>query len=59
MWWWEFNKEEPLQEDLVVYEQFEDFRKDRERMDRDKEEQRSRLKAGTRHGTKYSIPDPV
>lgn len=58
MWWWEFNKEEPLQEDLVVYEQFEDFRRDRERMDREKEEQKAKMKSG-RHGTKYSIPDPI
>lgn len=56
MWWWEFNKEEPLQEDLVVYEQFEDFRSDRERMDREKEAQKSKMKSGSR-GTKYIIPD--
>lgn len=60
MWWWQFNKEEPLQEDLVVYERFLEFRRDRERMNRDKEAQKARAKqkgAGN-SSISYKIPDP-
>ena len=63
MWWWQFNKEEPLQEDIVVYEKFMDFRRDRERMNRDKEAQKERARQGRGKGTgnsstTYKIPDP-
>lgn len=61
MWWWNFNKEEPLQEDLVVYERFMEFRKDRQRMDRDKAEQKERAKQrtkGSKNSVTYNIPDP-
>ena len=64
MWWWEFNGEEPLQEDIAVYEKFLEFRADRERMDRDKAEQKARSqkgKLGNKQGggTKYNIPDSI
>lgn len=60
MWWWQFDKKEPLQEDLMTYERFEEFREDRERMNKDKEDQKARRKerdAG-RSRTTYNIPDP-
>jgi len=58
MWWWTFNKEEPLQEDLVVYEKFMELKEDRERMNLDKERQkadRELKKSGS--SVKYQIPD--
>lgn len=60
MWWWQFNKEEPLQEDMMTYERFEEFREDRERMNKEKEAQRARLKKRGAGGssTTYNIPDP-
>ena len=59
MWWWEFDKEEPLQEDLIVYEKFLEFRADRERMTRDKaaQKQRAEQRRAGKSGTKYNIPD--
>lgn len=63
MWWWEFNKEEdgPIQEDLVVYEKFLEFRADRERMDRDKsiQKERSKQRKLGKSSTKYNIPDSI
>lgn len=60
MWWWQFNKEEPLQEDLIVYEKFVEFRKDRQRMNKDKADQKERSKKlGGGSSTVYKIPDPV
>lgn len=56
MWWWEFNhEEEPLQEDLVVYEKFLEFKSDRARMDKEKAERKGKRS----QGTQYKIPDPV
>jgi hypothetical protein len=59
MWWWQFNKEEPLQEDLVVYEKFTVMRQERQRMNEEKEKQKEERKSGLVRGTKYRIPDPV
>jgi hypothetical protein len=59
MWWWRFNNEEPLQEDLVVYEKFTRMRQERQRMNEDKERQKEARKSGVIRGTKYNIPDPV
>lgn len=59
MWWWQFNKEEPLQEDLMVYEKFIEFRSEREKMNRDKAEQKEKSKKlGSISSTTYKIPDP-
>ena len=59
MWWWQFNKEEPLQEDIVVYERFMEYRRDRERMNRDKAAQKERAKQkGSGSSVTYKIPDP-
>jgi hypothetical protein len=61
MWWWNFDKKEPLQEDLMTYEKFEELREDRERMNRDKEAQKAKRKqlgAGGSSAT-YKIPDPT
>ena len=59
MWWWQFDREEPLQEDLVIYEKFIEIQQDRDRMNKDKAAQKERAKKGTsaRHAT-YNIPDP-
>ncbi len=70
MWWWEFDKEEPLQEDLVVYEKFMEWRRERLKMTREKERQKQEAaarKAGssgsgksvTHSGASYTIPDPT
>lgn len=59
MWWWQFNKEEPLQEDLVVYEKFTEMRRERQRMNEEKEKQKEARKQGLASSTKYKIPDPV
>ena len=60
MWWWQLDKTEPLQEDLMVYEKFEEFREDRERMNKEKEEQKARRRERNPGGshTTYNIPDP-
>lgn len=62
MWWWQFDKKEPLQEDLATYERFEGFREDRQRMNREKEEQKEKAKqrrgGGEKTSTTYNIPDP-
>lgn len=67
MWWWQFNKEEPLQEDLVVFEKLMDMR--RARRDADREKQRQLEEAAARRasatgsgkikGASYTIPDPT
>lgn len=61
MWWWEFNKEEPLQEDLVVYEKFQEMRDERQRMTDERERQKSEAKRKGKQasGSKYSIADPT
>lgn len=59
MWWWQFDKEEPLQEDLVVYERFTEMRNERQRMNEEKERQKEARKQGVTSSTKYKIPDPV
>jgi len=64
MWWWQFDKEEPLQEDIVVYERFIELRRDRERMNRDKAAQKEKARLGGAKGPgsssiTYKIPDPV
>jgi hypothetical protein len=59
MWWWQFDKEEPLQEDLVVYEKFVEMRSERRRMNEEKERQKEARKQGLVSSTKYRIPDPV
>jgi hypothetical protein len=62
MWWWQFNKTEPLQEDLVVYEKFMEIKEDRQRMNREKEHQKASLKSGKSKsisGKQYTIPDPI
>lgn len=60
MWWWQFNKEEPLQEDIAVYARFMEFRSDRQRMNRDKAEQKARAKerGSGKSNVTYNIPDP-
>ena len=61
-WWWEFDKEEPLQEDLVAYQRFMEFLEDRKRMDREKQAQKEKRKQqGLQGGTSttYKIPDPI
>jgi hypothetical protein len=61
MWWWEFNHEEPIQEDLVAYEIWTGFLREREKMNQDKERQRQRARqrGGGAGGSsvKYQIPD--
>jgi hypothetical protein len=59
MWWWQFDKEEPLQEDLVVYEKFVEMRSERRRMNEEKQRQKEQQQTGLVRGTKYRIPDPV
>jgi hypothetical protein len=59
MWWWQFNKEEPFQEDLVVYEKFVEMRSERRRMNEEKQKQKEERQSGLVRGTKYRIPDPV
>ena len=59
MWWWEFDKEEPLQEDIIAYERFIEMRKERQRMNEEKQRQKETRKSGLHRGTKYNIPDPV
>jgi hypothetical protein len=67
MWWWQFNGEEPLQEDLVVFEKLMDMRRARRDADREKQRQKDEIaaqKASARGGTSkikgasYTIPDP-
>ena len=60
MWWWNFDKKEPLQEDLVVYEKFQEMLDERERMTQEKERQKAaaRKRGSVTGGTRYSIPDP-
>ena len=61
MWWWEFSGEEPLQEDIIVYERFMELRRDRERMNRIKAEQKAQKQQrdamGGGRSMKYRIPD--
>lgn len=64
MWWWDFDKEEPLQEDLVVYEKFVEMRQDRKKMNQQKAEQRAQAEANRSSGksvshASYNIPDPT
>jgi hypothetical protein len=64
-WWWVFNKEEPLQEDLVAYDQFEELRDEKRKRDKWRDEQRAKRagkiassgKSG-KGGITYNIPDP-
>ena len=59
MWWWNFNKEEPLQEDLMTYERFMEIREDRRRMNEDKRRQKEQARSkGVKSSTTYNIPDP-
>jgi hypothetical protein len=49
LWWWELDGSGIhgiLQEDLVLYEKFDGWLKDRARMKRDMEEQTARAKTG-------------
>jgi hypothetical protein len=61
MWWWDFEKEEPLQEDLVAYEKFTEIRRERQKMNQDKERQQAQARSGksSTGGTIYKIPDPT
>jgi hypothetical protein len=59
MWWWQFDKSEPIQEDLIAYERFTEMRRERQRMNEEKERQKEARKSGLKSGTKYNIPDPV
>jgi hypothetical protein len=59
MWWWQFDNEEPLQEDLVVYERFMEMVKDRQRMNEEKERQKAAARSkGGGSGTSYDFGPP-
>jgi hypothetical protein len=64
MWWWQFNNEEPLQEDLIVFEKLMEMRRDRQKMDKRKAEQKQASEAAKQSGksvshASYNIPDPT